>query len=103
MSPSSCGLDIYIDGLVQGCSNSIANALELLQSYAKPSICGFFPCFISCTRVGWAYFLPRDRIKGGIKKVLYRLMQGHPAHVMIVECNEKIAKYNLLTVHNKIW
>ena len=27
-------------GLVQGCSNSIANALELLQSYAKPSICG---------------------------------------------------------------
>ena len=26
-----------IDGLVQDCSNSIANALELLQSCAKPS------------------------------------------------------------------
>ena len=26
-----------IDGLVQDCSNSIANALELLQSYIKPS------------------------------------------------------------------
>ena len=25
-----------IDGLVQGCSNSIANALELLQSCTKP-------------------------------------------------------------------
>ena len=26
----------YIDGLVQDCSNSIANALELLQSCTKP-------------------------------------------------------------------
>ena len=26
-----------IDGLVQDCSNSIANALELLQSGTKPS------------------------------------------------------------------
>ena len=30
----------YIDGLVQDCSNSIANALELLQSCTKPSITG---------------------------------------------------------------
>ena len=29
---------IDIDGLAQGCSNSIANALELLQSCTKPSI-----------------------------------------------------------------
>ena len=28
-----------IDGLVQDCSNSIANALELLQSCTKPSQC----------------------------------------------------------------
>ena len=28
---------LYIDGLVQDCSNSIANALELLQSCTKPS------------------------------------------------------------------
>ena len=28
----------YIDGLVQDCSNSIASALELLQSYTKPAI-----------------------------------------------------------------
>ena len=28
-----------IDGLVQDCSNSIANALELLQSCTKPSTC----------------------------------------------------------------
>ena len=26
----------WTDGLVQDCSNSIANALELLQSYTKP-------------------------------------------------------------------
>ena len=29
----------YIDGLVQDCSISSANALEILQSYTKPSIC----------------------------------------------------------------
>ena len=30
---------VYIDGLVQDYSNSIANALELLQSCIRPSIC----------------------------------------------------------------
>ena len=29
---------LHIDGLAQNCSNSSANALELLQSWAKPSI-----------------------------------------------------------------
>ena len=29
----------YTDGLVQDCSISIANALEVLQPYTKPSIC----------------------------------------------------------------
>ena len=28
-----------VGGLMQGCINSIANALELLQSYTKPSVC----------------------------------------------------------------
>ena len=31
-------MDHNTNGLVQGCSNSIANALELLQSCTKPSI-----------------------------------------------------------------
>ena len=35
---------VYIDGLVQDCSNSIANALELLQSCTKPSICPWPHC-----------------------------------------------------------
>ena len=37
-----------IDGLVQDCSNSIALAMELLQSYTKPSInvLIFFPCIL---------------------------------------------------------
>ena len=30
---------IHIDGLVQDCSNSIANTLEILQSCMKPLIC----------------------------------------------------------------
>ena len=29
---------LHIDGLAQDCSNSIANALESLQSYAEPLI-----------------------------------------------------------------
>ena len=32
-------VSFHIDGLAQDGSNSIANALELLQSYIKPSIC----------------------------------------------------------------
>ena len=33
---------VNIDGLVQDCSNSSANALELLQSYTNPSISWMF-------------------------------------------------------------
>ena len=31
----------YFDGLVQDCSISIANAMEILQSYTKPSMYGY--------------------------------------------------------------
>ena len=31
-------LELHIDGLVQDCNNSSALAMELLQSYTKPSI-----------------------------------------------------------------
>ena len=34
-------MQLYFDGLVQDCCNSIANAMELLQSCTKPSICMF--------------------------------------------------------------
>ena len=37
----------YIDGLVQNCSNSIDNALGLLQFCPKPSICMFY-CSLFC-------------------------------------------------------
>ena len=30
--------EMHVDGLVQDCSNSIANTLELLQSCTKPSM-----------------------------------------------------------------
>ena len=36
--PWLCRFACYIDGLVQDCSNSIGNAMELLQSYTKPSL-----------------------------------------------------------------
>ena len=38
MNAVSRQLYVYIDGLVQDCSNSIANALELLQSFTEPLI-----------------------------------------------------------------
>ena len=41
---------VYIDDLAQDCSNSIANARELLQSCAKPSIWGRKLVY------AWAYF-----------------------------------------------
>ena len=35
----------HVDGLVQDCSNSIANALELLQSCTKSSVSHFTETF----------------------------------------------------------
>ena len=35
----------HFDGLVSDCSVSIANALEILQSSSKPSICSRFPIY----------------------------------------------------------
>ena len=40
----------YLDGLMQDCSNSIANALELLQSCTKPAICTYLLHITSCSR-----------------------------------------------------
>ena len=40
-SSALCFYKVNIDGLVQDCSTSIANALVLPQSYIKPSICNF--------------------------------------------------------------
>ena len=39
--PHSAFPMVDIDGLVQECSNSIAKALEILQSCTKPSVCSF--------------------------------------------------------------
>ena len=38
LCPELFWVHLYFDGVVQDCSNSIANALELLQSCTKPSI-----------------------------------------------------------------
>ena len=45
-SVAKCLLKAYIDGLVQDCSNCIANALELLQSCTKSSIYASVKWFI---------------------------------------------------------
>ena len=50
-------LMIHIDGLVQDCSNSTANALELLQSYTKPSIYALANWFISSSGTGLYHVL----------------------------------------------
>ena len=50
----------YIDGLVQDCSNSIANALELLQSCTKPSTYSVHTllCFVLlCFAVVWYWWI----------------------------------------------
>ena len=56
---SSTGLILYahIDGLVQDCSNSIANALELLQSCIKSSMYGVRSCNTAITNDHFVHFL----------------------------------------------
>ena len=59
-----------IDGLVQDCSNSTANALELLQSWTKPLIseCNMFMSYIyqyhlSFTLADWECNIHKDERK----------------------------------------
>ena len=50
----------HIDGLAQDCSNSIATALELLQSCSKPSICC---CGIwQWINLGWCYLFALEAV-----------------------------------------
>ena len=53
----------HIDGSVQTCSNSIANALELLQSCAKPSICNLIAITMLQLYREW-YWIQRDIYNG---------------------------------------
>ena len=53
--------EIHFDGSVEDCSNSIANALELLQSYTKPSIystwlfCGFWFSYVLIIHIFYCF------------------------------------------------
>ena len=48
-------MHMYIDGLVQDCSNSSALAVELLQSCTKPSIYVFIHSKEKKNNVIWTY------------------------------------------------
>ena len=48
----------YIDGLVQNCSLSIANALEILHSCTKPSIFDLKDNVAQIHLPGWQFYLP---------------------------------------------
>ena len=52
-------IEAYFDGSVQDCSNSIANALELLQSCTKPSI-------NTCVRRFWYHWLSSWVVAGSV-------------------------------------
>ena len=47
--------DFHIDGLVQDCSISIANTLEILQSCTKPSI-----YHLSLSEISWYYGMDKQ-------------------------------------------
>ena len=56
----------YLNGLVQDCSNSIANALELLQSCIKPSV------WLTVNKILWNTFeniLHENRLDTDHKKI----------------------------------
>ena len=51
--PKLSNFEYYLDGLVQDCSISIANALEILQACTKPSKC-------SCLQIFYGYYYMFD-------------------------------------------
>ena len=62
--------DLYIDGFVQDCSNSIANALELQQFCSTPSMCASYETRWSGQRdsknlfLSWFYVSHGESISG---------------------------------------
>ena len=48
----------YIDGLVQNCSLSIVNALEILHSCTKPSVFDLEDSVAQIHLPGWQFYLP---------------------------------------------
>ena len=73
---------IYINGLVQDCSISIANALEILQSRTEPSICGNLLRGDEFThRASSGIILPKLRIMHGKKP---HLLMGQPWDVIVI-------------------
>ena len=71
---------VYFDGLVQDCSNSIANALELLQSCTKPSI-----------------YLNPCRTHTGIFQQTRSINESHNLWVLLVACCELVGDYSSLS------
>ena len=52
----------YIDGLVQNCSLSIVNALEILHSCTKPSVFDLEDNVAQIHLPGWQFYLPWVRV-----------------------------------------
>ena len=56
----SYSIKLYIDGLVQDCSNSIANTLELLQTCTEPWVC--LSVFTTMSKIAW-YCIQQSNVK----------------------------------------
>ena len=70
----------YIDGLVEDCSSSIANAMELLQSCTKPSKCTYsIVTLILKSRMHLEYFLMlrKDIVHDHVTSPLCREFTSH--------------------------
>ena len=70
-----CAGPIYIDGLVQDCSNFIANALELLQSCTKPSIYGTKNVSSPSSHLSYR-MVQRHQEAQAIDTILFKLLQS---------------------------
>ena len=76
---------INIHGLVSNCSNSIDNALELLQSCTKPSICTSL--FYEWIHESWALFMASvanntKRRKSWEKNQICKVLYYRPLYLM---------------------
>ena len=80
---------LYVDGLVQNCSNSIANALELLQYCLKPSMYPIQLMAYIRAALNQLLRLKTHKVVWDIaSKFLHRIFNGLPglmAHTCIVE------------------
>ena len=106
--PSQTYSVVHIDGLVQDCTNSIANALELLQSCTKPSTWYVNSTVVHCFVVVILPFIGHtchslthiDILKGSAEILVYKISMGSHCFCCSITTAQLFSLFGIIPCYN---